>query len=45
MFLNSFILIIFNCVQGRLQMWVDMFPKEHGEPQSAFTIEPRKPSK
>jgi len=34
-----------NIEQGRLQMWVDMFPKEHGEPHSAFTIEPRKPSK
>jgi len=30
--------------QGRLQLWVDMFPKEHGDPGTPFNVEPRKPS-
>lgn len=34
-----------NIEQGRVQMWVDMFPKELGMPQMPFNIEPRKPSK
>uniref|UniRef100_F6X313 C2 domain-containing protein n=1 Tax=Ciona intestinalis TaxID=7719 RepID=F6X313_CIOIN len=34
-----------NIEQGRLQMWVDMFPKEFGDPGLPYNIEPRKPSK
>ncbi|XP_077973068.1 myoferlin-like isoform X2 [Styela clava] len=28
--------------QGRLQLWVDMFPKDYGEPENPFDITPRK---
>uniref|UniRef100_H2ZAE5 C2 domain-containing protein n=1 Tax=Ciona savignyi TaxID=51511 RepID=H2ZAE5_CIOSA len=34
-----------NIEQGRLQLWVDMFPKEYGDPGLPYNIEPRKPSK
>uniref|UniRef100_H2Z7H9 C2 domain-containing protein n=1 Tax=Ciona savignyi TaxID=51511 RepID=H2Z7H9_CIOSA len=30
---------------GRLQLWVDMFPKSFGDPGLPYNIEPRKPSK
>uniref|UniRef100_H2ZHS9 C2 domain-containing protein n=1 Tax=Ciona savignyi TaxID=51511 RepID=H2ZHS9_CIOSA len=30
---------------GRLQLWVDMFPKSYGDPGLPYNIEPRKPSK
>nr|CAB3264165.1 myoferlin [Phallusia mammillata] len=31
--------------QGSVQLWVDMFPKDYGEPGAPFNIDPRKPSK
>ena len=31
--------------QGRLHMWIDLFPKEYGDPGEPFNISPRKPSK
>uniref|UniRef100_H2Z7I1 C2 domain-containing protein n=1 Tax=Ciona savignyi TaxID=51511 RepID=H2Z7I1_CIOSA len=34
-----------NIEQGRLQLWVDMFPKSFGDPGLPYNIEPRKPSK
>nr|XP_039273403.1 myoferlin-like isoform X2 [Styela clava] len=30
--------------QGRVQLWVDMFPKQYGEPDDPLDITPRKPS-
>ena len=40
-------LVLFLClgVQGRIEMWVDMFPKDLPAPGPAIDISPRKPKK
>lgn len=35
----------FNSTQGRIEMWVDMFPKDMTAPGPALDISPRKPKK
>lgn len=39
------VLYLFCCTQGRIEMWVDMFPKDMTAPGPALDISPRKPKK
>lgn len=38
-------LLVFIHFQGRIEMWVDMFPKDMTAPGPALDISPRKPKK
>lgn len=38
-------IIACNFFQGRLHLWVDIFPKQFGVPGEPFVITPRKPTK
>lgn len=38
-------LLVFIYFQGRIEMWVDMFPKDMTAPGPALDISPRKPKK
>lgn len=41
--LNFFFMCSPDGVQGKMQMWVDIFPEEGGSPGAPINVSPRKP--